>query len=155
MRAKIAAILALGIIVAVVLFFLIFNAIQPNRPADLGTVNPRAFLPEKCVFPAGLSCIDWKVSSSSLMFMLQNSLGKNITVSSVVATSEAIQGGACSFSGETSLPNGASQTFTLSGCNFKDTENEKNRYDLEVVFTNILTGLQHTMNGVILATALS
>ncbi len=53
--------------------------------AYFGVLDPGKFLPSKCTMSAGLACTDHKATASSLDIVFRNSLGYDITVSSVKA----------------------------------------------------------------------
>lgn len=51
--------------------------------AYFGVLSPDNFLPEKCSLPSGMICIDYRVESYRVLLVLQNSLGKTMTISNV------------------------------------------------------------------------
>ena len=54
--------------------------------AYFGVLSPARFLPERCVFPSGLTCIDKAVisdSANTVTFSLRNNLGSNINITSI------------------------------------------------------------------------
>ena len=51
--------------------------------AYFGVLSPENFLPEKCILPSGMTCIDYRVESYRVLLVLQNSLGKTITINNV------------------------------------------------------------------------
>tara|TARA_Y100000310_G_scaffold336633_1_gene421709 strand:- start:852 stop:1337 length:486 start_codon:yes stop_codon:yes gene_type:complete len=57
--------------------------------AYFGVLSPDQFLPEKCILSPGLSCSSgFKVEPTQFTFLLQNSLGKKITVTGVSVTDQ-------------------------------------------------------------------
>ena len=133
-----------------------------------GVLSPSTLLPEKCTFPVSVSCLDHSVAASSITIVLQNGAGRDMTVRSLDAVSDALGGAggsgtsnnqcitALGASGQ-SIANGASVSFTLStavgvnGCNFRDTGRDKNRYAINVSYSwtdNI--GITHSLPGELL-----
>ena len=115
-----------------------------------GVLSPSTLLPEKCTFPVSVSCSDHQVTTSTVVFVLQNGAGRDMRINRISASSEALGGaGAANLGCACDTPaagypvtfrNGASATFTLntvSGgagcatyCTFRDTGRDKNRYNV-------------------------
>lgn len=55
------------------------------------------YLPQKCIFPEQLKCLDFSLSPSTLKARLVNNLGEDICVKSVQITNDANPPIACSF----------------------------------------------------------
>lgn len=49
----------------------------------IGVTNPERFIPEKCVFPQGLQCIDSQVTTEELRVFLSNDFGQSIVMNVV------------------------------------------------------------------------
>lgn len=145
-----------GFAVAAIVLGAIFTLVLPvlvfiGGLAYFGVLNPSTMLPDKCTFPILMVCVDYKVTSNSIMLQLQNGAGRDMIVNSLVATSEAVQG-SCSSSGTVTLLNGASKSFSLTGCNFKDTGRDKNRYEITVNYVFVDSpSIPHTLTGELLA----
>ncbi len=141
------AAIVIGAVSTVIVPLLIFI----GSLAYFGTMNPSTLLPEKCTFPVGLSCADFSVTPTSISIILRNGAGRDMVVNSLEATSEALQG-SCSSSGTVTLPNGGTNTFSLTGCTFKETGKEKNLYSVAVNYALVDSpNLQHTLTGELLA----
>ncbi|MBI2655130.1 hypothetical protein HYX06_01765 [Candidatus Woesearchaeota archaeon] len=54
--------------------------------AYFGVLSPDNFLPEKCSLPSGMTCLDYRVESYRVLLVLQNSLGKTITVNNITVS---------------------------------------------------------------------
>ena len=108
--------------------------------AYFGVLSPERFLPEKCTFPPGIACTDFTVSSTGMSLVLQNSLGQDITV----ATVTDVDGG-CSVSPAAALNNGATATYTFTGCTHGSVGS---RYASDVTIAySTASGLNHTRTG--------
>ena len=106
--------------------------------AYFGVLSPARFLPERCFLAPGVACLDHSISTSGLSLVLRNSLGSDISGVTVAAC-----GGT---SASTALANGAQATVSItcspalsSGSQFKGT--------LNLTYTNVDTGLTHSVNG--------
>lgn len=140
-----------AIVIGAVFTFILPFLIVIGSLAYFGTMNPSTLLPEKCSFPLSLSCSDFLVTPTSISIVLRNGVGRDMVVNSLEATSEALQG-SCSSSGTVTLPNGDTNTFSLTGCNFKETGREKNVYSVAVNYALVDSPtLKHTLIGELLA----
>ncbi len=129
--------------------------------AYFGVLSPATLLPEKCTFPVSISCTDFSIGASSITLILLNGAGRDMVVTSVSASSQALGdasgGQSCSTAaGNTTLRNGASTTFTLStggaACTFSDTGRDKNRYNLSLNYAWLDSrSITHGANGELLA----
>ena len=72
--------------------------------AYFGVLNPFNFTRERCIFPAGLSCLDFAEEGTTMKFVVKNNLGKKIEDISISI-------GACSSSTIASAENG--EKFTV------------------------------------------
>jgi len=112
--------------------------------AYFGVLSPDRFLPEKCTMPQGFACIDFTTTGTGVVFVLQNSLGVDVS-----ALSFAVDGTGCSVtaSGPATLDNGEQGTYTAtcspSSGKFKGT--------ITLTYTNTNTGLSHTKIGELIA----
>jgi len=101
--------------------------------AYFGVLAPDKFLPEKCTLPPGLACLDSKITNSSVEFIIQNSLGRDITINSITI-------GNCTENYNLDFENGAEGNFIIicetaaTGSKFKE--------DLIIDYTNKDTGMQ-------------
>ena len=140
--------------------------------AYFGVLSPSTLLPEKCTFPVSLTCTDHQVLPGSITLILQNGAGRDILITRISASSEALGLGAvlpvppppnlgigCSTGTiATQVRNGASATFTLNVadastyCAYRDTGRDKNRYNISI-FYNWLDSptITHTLPGELLA----
>ncbi|MBW2977942.1 hypothetical protein KY331_03795 [Candidatus Woesearchaeota archaeon] len=80
--------------------------------AYFGVLSPAKFLPERCQLQAGLYCKSFKVTTSGTELIIQNTLGKDITVQTINITGES---GCVNSSMNTNITNGAEATFNV-GC---------------------------------------
>jgi len=64
-------------------------------------------MPKKCVLPAGISCVDQKITQNEASFVLMNNLGSDIVV-------ESIRMNACEPSQQREIRFGDMQTFNLN-----------------------------------------
>ncbi len=65
--------------------------------AYFGVLSPQKFLPERCTFSPGVICKDHQLSEKNgAEFVLENGLGKTITISSMTAKVGSASLGTCS-----------------------------------------------------------
>ena len=97
--------------------------------AYFGTLNPKKFLPDKCVFTTDIQCKDFKISETELRMLLRNNAGQAIKIQSIslttdndvaltCTTSPGIIGGASDWENAKTLDlifNGCSASFTANG----------------------------------------
>ena len=81
--------------------------------AYFGILDPGKFIPEKCVLPAGMSCLDYRVESYRVILVLQNAQGDAITVDEVGVSSN---GQKCQFNETTIINNNEKAIFTIEQC---------------------------------------
>src|SRR3989338_5732435 len=97
-----------------------------------GVLSPATLLPEKCTFPVQINCVDHQVQDASLTLIMLNGAVRDMQVSLISASSEALGTGSlgdgCATpAGLVTLRNGARATFTLDTpdaageCTFRDT----------------------------------
>ncbi len=131
--------------------------------AYFGVLSPATLLPEKCTFPVSLSCSDFQVTGTKINLILQNGAGRDMTVTQVSASSQALGTGtggeACNTAvATTTLRNGASVNFELAtpvpagACTFKDTGRDKNRYNITLTYNWLDSPtITHQLSGELLA----
>ena len=132
--------------------------------AYFGVLNPTALVPEKCTFPVSLTCTDYSVAASSITMILRNGAGRDMSVTSVSASSEALGtaidlGNACNTAaGAVTIRNGESTTLVLDApnvanwCDFRDTGREKNIYNFTVTYNWLDSpSITHQLQGELLA----
>lgn len=133
---------AILIFLAMIAGFIYFGVLDPNR-----------FLPAKCELPAGFSCTDFRISSTSgIDIVLRNSLGYDIN-------SIVVRVGGCTSDfdtnpiGQDSLKNKVQNTWsnTAIDCGINNQGGRTFRKEFGIDYTNINTGLAHTVNGSIRA----
>ena len=107
--------------------------------AYFGVLSPGQFLPAKCTLQAGIACLDHKATATSLVVVLQNSLGYDITI-------DAIKADQCTALGsQGTLANGAKTNQIPLTCVMTSTT--KYSGTLNVTYTVIDTGVQHVNKG--------
>jgi len=104
--------------------------------AYFGVLSPAKFLPERCQLPAGLFCKSFRVTTTGAQFIIQNTLGKDITVKTINITGES---GCVNSSINTNITNGAEATLNV-GCTL--TSGYKLNSDLVLIYDEVggLTG---------------
>ena len=112
--------------------------------AYFGVLSPDQFLPEKCTMPPGISCVDYKITESDVQVFLQNSMGYDITITSINVTDKS----GCVNSTDYDLVNGAEVLYTIS-CS--GTTGEKFKSDIKVSYVNSATNISHSKLGNIVA----
>lgn len=111
--------------------------------AYLGILSPDKFLPDKCTLQSGFSCIDFRVTPSTINVNIVNSLGYD--VSNVVLTASD-----CGNSGDAiAMPNGGSFIFTIN-CN-PPLKGSNYIGNLDLAYTVAATGMAYTNIGQISA----
>jgi hypothetical protein len=106
--------------------------------AYFGVLSPGQFLPERCQLPAGLYCKSFKVTTSGIQLIIQNTMGKEINLTGINVTDAT---GCANSSVNTYLTNGGEATFTL-GCTL--TSGQKLNSDVVITYNEVdgLTGFQ-------------
>lgn len=113
--------------------------------AYFGVLNPQRFAPESCTISPGISCDDFKINSTSVVFILENGMGQdltnvNVTFSTCNQSTEA--DGNDNWNDGTKL--GGSNGIMLVGCSF--TSGSRIKQDINVTYTTPL-GIAHTKTG--------
>lgn len=129
--------------------------------AYFGVLDPTKLLPDKCNFPAGFYCTDHRAESGKIQFLLQNGLGKDVVIYSIIVNETSasplqqciIDADVLTADGKT-LANGASDTFVLekhatgTSCIGTITGGSKYKYDIIVTYKFVGAGtFEHTMQG--------
>ena len=129
-----------------------------------GVLSPSTLLPEKCTFPVSLSCLDFSIGNSQINLILQNGAGRDMVVTAINASSQALGDGngdqlcTTAIGVNTTLRNGASVNFLLAtpvpatACTFFDTGRDKNKYSISVSYAWLDSRtITHISNGDLLA----
>ena len=112
-----------------------------------GVLSPDAFLPKRCSLPAGISCLDYEVSSSKIILVVQNNFGETITIDKIDVAKK--NNGSCSNTDPVTLKNNVKAIFIISGC---DNGNNGEKFDGEINITYTKESLlSHKMAGSIRA----
>jgi len=116
--------------------------------AYFGVLSPDQFLPSKCVLPAGLSCIDFKIvaSTDKVTIVLRNGLGSDLTDVSFTTTDGT---NSCTISNVDVVNNGGKVTLTTVGTCSAFAAGDKFNHDLIVQYTNKDSELTKTVTGTI------
>ena len=106
--------------------------------AYFGVLSPGKYLPEKCVPAAGIGCMSFKATTTGVDLILQNALGKDITVTDI-----NLEDAGCNDTFTTTVVNGESATFALT-CAL--TSGSKINSDMVITYDEVggLTGLQNS-----------
>jgi len=111
--------------------------------AYFGVLKPQQFLPEQCVLVPGVACTDFKVTSTEVTLLIENSYGKDMDVTEITA-------GECTTSLNQTLKNGERATFVLSGCDNGEA-GAKFKNDLVIDYVSKDSGFSKTIQGTISA----
>ncbi|MCH8003361.1 MAG: hypothetical protein IH934_01920 [Nanoarchaeota archaeon] len=111
--------------------------------AYFGVLSPERFLPAKCVLPAGLACIDFKIETGGVTVVLRNGLGADLTAVSIQTDTcpKGVTGSVINGEKVTLVTNPTGACTLTIGAKF----NEK----LSVEYTNSESGLTKTISGTI------
>ncbi len=132
--------------------------------AYFGVLSPDNLLPEKCTLPIMLNCRDHVVqekgASDKIMVNIQNGAGKDIKMkridfsgdglTAICSTGALTTGEGLADNAET-LRNGASSTYNATSCVLKDTGRSKNKYTVNITYSWLDSGTDHTISGELLA----
>ena len=108
--------------------------------AYFGVLSPDQFLPSKCILQSGIACTDFKVTATTLVMYIQNSLGVDITVDSVAAT------GCTALPSQGAVSNGDPKIITFNSCNNANAGSKYNG-QVNVTYTITDTQIQHINQG--------
>ena len=108
--------------------------------AYFGVLSPDKFLPDKCMMEPGVDCTGFKVTPTETTLVLRNSMGKDLTISSVTI-------GTCNSTvGNVSFKNGDMVTLSLTGCS-NGALGDRFDSDISLGYTEKLSGLSKIMSG--------
>ncbi|MBW2977943.1 hypothetical protein KY331_03800 [Candidatus Woesearchaeota archaeon] len=79
--------------------------------AYFGVLSPAQFLPERCQLPAGMYCKSFLVTTGGVQLIMQNTLGKDITVTEINITEVS---GCVDDTLNTTILNGEEATFNIN-----------------------------------------
>ena len=82
--------------------------------AYFGVLSPSTFFPDKCILPAGITCLDYKVESYRAIIVLQNNLGGIITIDNVTISANDQK---CYDDQQITLSNNEKAILTITECN--------------------------------------
>ncbi len=127
-----------------------------------GVLNPTMLIPERCSFSAGMNCENYQVVSNQIVLVLQNSQGRDMLVSRVAASSDALGTGdlgvVCADNTAVMLNDGERATFILDepdvpgSCDYRETGRDKNAYDINISYSwQDSPAITHVLNGELLA----
>src|SRR3989344_932354 len=109
--------------------------------AYFGVLNPSRFLPASCTLMPGLSCDSFKVTSTSMVLVVRNGLGddlSNVTFSAPSSTAS------CDAATATTLNDGESKTFTQV-CDGSAMTATRFKEDITISYSQ--DGIDHTRTG--------
>jgi hypothetical protein len=110
--------------------------------AYFGVLSPDRFLPEKCTLPAGVACLDFVGTTSSVSLIIQNSGGFDMQNVSVYVNSTTANFN-CNESDPT-MTDGEKETYTCGGLSLPS---GKFKGTLNIRYTNTQTNMTHTKSG--------
>jgi hypothetical protein len=105
--------------------------------AYFGVLRSDKLIPEKCILEPGIGCTDFKVQEDSIILVLRNGKGEDITISEITV-------GDCKGLNLGSLNNGEEKTYTITGC--INVVNEKFIDQVNITYT-AESGLRHKKSG--------
>ena len=114
--------------------------------AYFGVLSPDKFLPSKCTLQSGIACTDFKVTATSLVMYVQNSLGRDVTIDRATAN------GCTDLGSQGTVANGAAKQLTFccgAACAPVSAGNSGSKYNgaVNVTYTVTDTGIQHINQG--------
>lgn len=112
--------------------------------AFFGVLSPQNLLPDKCLLPTGITCVDAAATSTDLTMVITNDIGfemSNVTVSAEGCSTPA---------NDASMLNREQTTFKLTNCTF--TSGAKLDIDVNVTYTKANSGLSHVGSGSVVKT---
>jgi hypothetical protein len=118
-----------------------------------GILDFNSFLPERCTLEPPLSCDDFVIGNDGAVIVMTNAGGRDLNIGSISLESDTLSG-ECTGSIGKNLENGNQHTFYVNdpaGCSFVETGKGKINYKLMVTYSNLDSGLQHTMEGSMLS----
>jgi len=114
--------------------------------AYFGVMSPAKFFPESCTISptAGMACLDFRVDQTEVTLMIINSGGRDVVVNNMTL-------GSCSNAFGIAFPDGASEVFTLTGCDF-GVPGKKVKEDLIISYSDQSSGFTKGAYGSVSAT---
>ena len=112
-----------------------------------GVLSPDMFLSKKCTLPTGISCLDYEITNSRVLLVLQNNFGETITVNKIDVAGNS---NSCSDNKSIELKNNEKAIFAILGCN-NGGEGARFRGEVNITYTKEDL-LSHALSGSILAT---
>lgn len=82
--------------------------------AYFGVLSPEALLPDRCILPLGIACLDYKVESYRAILVLRNNLGEIVTIDKVAVSANNHE---CFYNESTVLNNDDKVIITITQCN--------------------------------------
>jgi len=79
-----------------------------------GVLNTDIFIPDQCVLPAGITCVDFEVEASKVIVVLRNNFDESITINRVGVNDK--NGGSCFNSIAKDVEKNELTTFVILGC---------------------------------------
>ena len=122
--------------------------------AYFGVLNPDSLVPDKCTLTTGISCDDFKVTSSDISLQLGNGMGRQIKITNISATQVGKSVSCLDVEINKTVKNGASESFTLDGTGCTITQSgRKPRFNLNVTYyyTDSASSYNHLVTGELLA----
>jgi len=120
--------------------------------AYFGVLNPGKFLPSSCTIGPGLSCGEFKASTSNVVIYVRNGLGKSINVSfynlTTVGSSQSCTANITNVALAPSviLADGAQNSFTFA-CSSMGSVGDRFKATQTIMYTASGESLSHTMTG--------
>ena len=114
-----------------------------------GILSPDRFLPEKCMLPSGMACLDFQTTDEGFNLAIQNTMPCDME--NVVLTINEINNihTYCSESSVSLLKEGEIINFFIP-CEFNN-KNYKFKGEIIITYTNPITGFNHTKTGELIA----
>lgn len=113
--------------------------------AYFGVMSPAKFFPESCTIAtsAGIACLDFRIDQDRATLMLINSGGRDVVVNNLTL-------GDCVTQFDYDFPDGFSNVFVLSGCDF-GSSGRKIKEVLSVSYTDQSSGFVKSVSGSVAA----
>jgi len=107
--------------------------------AYFGILSPEKFLPEKCLFETGFTCLSSKIEPTQSTIIFSNGIGRTIIVTSI-----KIAG--CTTTFNTNMQSGSDSAFVITGCNNGDIK-ETFKGEVTIKYTEKSTNLTKSAYG--------
>ncbi|MBW3012097.1 hypothetical protein KY311_02850 [Candidatus Woesearchaeota archaeon] len=108
--------------------------------AYFGVLSPENFLPEKCIFPPGIACLDNRVTTDTVQLYLQNTMGYDISITEINLTDKG-----CVYTTPFDLVNGDNNLFNIN-CS-SGTSGAKFKSDIRITYLSAVSNVTHTKIG--------